>query len=95
MSIRAAIADPGVAIAAIKKREPLVDEKVERARLELVIRNAIVTDRVRREGLGAVDPERMKQTIAMVAKTFGSPTPDIAAVYRPDYLPPPAELRLQ
>lgn len=94
-ALKAAIADPGVAIAAIKKREPLVDEKVERARLELVIRNAIVTNRVRREGLGAVDPDRMKQTIAMVAKTFGSPTPDIAAVYRPDYLPPPGELRLQ
>ena len=47
-ALKAAIADPGLSIAAIKKREPLVDEKVERARLELVIKHAIVTDRVRR-----------------------------------------------
>ena len=37
----------------------------------------------------------MKQTIEMVAKTFNIPTPDLASIYRPDYLPPRAELRLQ
>lgn len=94
-ALKAAITDPGLSIAAIKKREPLVDEKVERARLELVIKHAIVTDRVRREGLSAVDPDRMKQTIEMVAKTFNIPPLDVAAIYRPDYLPPRAELQLQ
>jgi len=94
-ALKAAIADPGLSIAAIKKREPLVDEKVERARLELVIKHAIVTDRVRHEGLSAVDPDRMKQTIEMVAKTFNVPPLDAAAIYRPDYLPPRAELQLQ
>ena len=94
-ALKAAIADPSVSIAAIKKREPLIDEKLERARLELVIKDAIVTDRVRREGLSAVDPDRMKQTIEMVAKTFNIPAPDPASVYRPDFLPPRAELQLQ
>ena len=68
---------------------------MERGRLELVIKNAIVTDRVRREGLSAVDPARMKQTIEMVAKTFNIPAPDAAAIYRSDYLPPRAELQLR
>ena len=45
--------------------------------------------------LSAVDPERMKQTIEMVAKTFNIPAPDPASVYRPDFLPPRAELQLQ
>lgn len=94
-ALKVAIADPAVSIAAIKKREPLVDEKVERGRLELVIKNAIMTDRVRRDGLSAVDPDRMKQTIEMVAKTFNIPTPDPASIYRPDYLPPRAELQLR
>jgi NitT/TauT family transport system substrate-binding protein len=94
-ALKAAIADPAASIAAIKKREALIDEKVERSRLELVIKNAIVTDRVKREGLSAVDPERMKQTIEMVAKTFNNPVLDIASIYRPDYLPPRAEMRLQ
>ena len=93
-ALKAAIADPAVAIAAIKKREPLIDEKVERGRLQLVIHDAIVTDRVKRDGLGAVDPERMKQTIAMVSKSFNIPAADISSVYSPDYLPPRAELRL-
>ena len=50
---------------------------------------------MRREGLSAVDPERMKQTIEMVAKTFNIPRTDPASVYRPDFLPPRAELQLQ
>jgi NitT/TauT family transport system substrate-binding protein len=93
-ALKAAIADPSVSIAAIKKRDPLTDEKVERARLELVIKHAIATDRVRREGLSAVDPERMRQTIEMVAKTFNLPKLDVGAIYHPDYLPPRAELQL-
>jgi NitT/TauT family transport system substrate-binding protein len=93
-ALKAAIADPAVAIAAIKKREALIDEKVERGRLDLVIDNAIVTDRVRREGLSAVDPERMRRTIEMVAKSFNLPAPEMSSVYTSDYLPPRAELRL-
>ena len=93
-ALKAAIADPTVAIAAIKKREALIDEKVERGRLDLVIDNAIVTDRVRREGLSAVDPERMRRTIEMVAKSFNLPAPEMSSVYTPDYLPPRTELRL-
>jgi NitT/TauT family transport system substrate-binding protein len=93
-ALKAAIADPAASIAAIKKREPLVDEKVERGRLDLVIKNAIVTDHVKREGLSAVDPARLTQTIDMVAKTFNLPAIETGATYKPDYLPPRSELRL-
>ena len=91
---KAAIADPGVAVAALKKREPLTDEKVDRGRLELVIKHAIVTDRVKRGGFGTVDADRMRETIDMVAKTFNIPALDVGAIYRSDYLPPRSELRL-
>jgi hypothetical protein len=60
-----------------------------------VIKYAIVTDQVRREGLSAVDPHRMKQTIEMVAKTFNIPSVDVGSIYHPEYLPPRAELQLQ
>ena len=89
-----AISDPDLAIAAIKKRDPLIDEKVERQRLDLVIRNAVLTDHVRREGLSAVEPDRMRETIDMVAKTFNIPAVDPASVYRADFLPPRAELKM-
>jgi NitT/TauT family transport system substrate-binding protein len=92
---KAAIADPGLAIAAIKKREPLIDEKVERGRLDLVIKNAVLTEDVKRGGLGAIDPVRLKQTIEMVTSTFGLPALEPSSVYRPNYLPPQSELRLQ
>jgi NitT/TauT family transport system substrate-binding protein len=93
-ALKAAISDPGVSIAAIKKREPLIDERVERGRLDLVIKNAILTDHVRREGLSAIEPDRMKHTIDMVAETFNLPVLDTASIYRADYLPPQAELKM-
>jgi len=89
-----AIADPDLAIAAIKKRDPLIDEKVERQRLGLVIKDAVLTDHVRREGLSAVEPDRMRETIDMVAKTFNIPAVDPASVYRADFLPPRSELKM-
>jgi NitT/TauT family transport system substrate-binding protein len=93
-ALKAAISDPGVSIAAIKKREPLIDERVERGRLDLVIKNAILTDHVRREGLSAIEPDRMKHTIDMVAETFNLPVLDTASIYRADYLPPQVELKM-
>ncbi len=92
---KAAIADPGLAIAAIKQREPLVDEKVERGRLDLVIKNAVLTEDVKRGGLGVVDAARLKQTIEMVTSTFNLPALEAGSVYRADYLPPQSELRVQ
>ena len=89
-----AIADPDLAIAAIKKRDPLIDEKVERQRLDLVIKNAVLTDHVRREVLSAVEPDRMRETIDMVVKTFNIPVVDPASVYRADFLPPRPELKM-
>src|SRR5207248_3193696 len=93
-SWKLAIGDPDLAIAAIKKRDPLIDEKVERRRLDLVIKYAVLTEHVRREGLSAVEPDRMKQTIEMVAKTFNIPALDPASVYRSDFLPPRSELKM-
>jgi NitT/TauT family transport system substrate-binding protein len=93
-SWKLAIGDPDLAVAAIKKRDPLIDEKVERRRLDLVIKNAVLTEHVRREGLSAVEPGRMKETIDMVAKTFNIPALDPASVYRSDFLPPRSELKM-
>ena len=91
---KAAVANPDAAIAALKKREPLIEERVERARLDLIIKSAILTDWVKRDGLGAVDPARMEHTIKMVAETFKLPALAVSSIYRPDYLPLQTELRL-
>jgi hypothetical protein len=44
--------------------------------------------------LSAVEPQRLKQTIDMVTKTFSLPALDAASIYREDYLPPRAELKM-
>jgi len=94
-ALKASIANPSVAIAAIKKRDPLVDDELERNRLELVLKNAIVTDHVKKAGLSAIDMERMKKTAETVTTAFKLPPVDAAAIYRPEFLPPAAELKLQ
>lgn len=85
---RDSIADPGKAIDALAKRNPLADKTVERKRLQDVIDWGIVTERTRRDGLGAVDPARLQETIAMVTKVFSLKPVSPEATYRPDYLPP-------
>jgi NitT/TauT family transport system substrate-binding protein len=86
-ALKASIANPAAAIAAEKKRNSLQDDAVERARLDLIIANAIITDETRRNGLGSVVPARLKATIDMVVKTFGISAIDPAQVYRDDFLP--------
>jgi NitT/TauT family transport system substrate-binding protein len=92
---KAAIANPARSIAALTKRDPLVDEAVDRARLELVINNNILTDHVKKNGFSAVDMGRMKQTIDMVTTTFKTPPIEPASIYRDTYLPPRNELMIQ
>jgi NitT/TauT family transport system substrate-binding protein len=93
-ALKASIANPSVAIAAIKKRDPLVDDELERHRLELVLKNAIVTDHVKNAGLSAVDMDRMNKTIDVVTTAFKSPPVDASTIYHPEFLPPKAELKL-
>ncbi len=93
-ALQATIADPAKAIAALTARDRLADPALERARLDAVIRESIATARVKRDGLGAVDPARLARTIATIAEGFGVPALDAAALYRPDFLPPEAARRL-
>ena len=94
-AMKASVADPSKAIGAIKKRDPLVDEAVERSRLDLVIKNAILTENVKKLGLGAVNDERMKKTIAIVTSAFKTPAVDVKSIYNADFLPTLADRRLQ
>ena len=91
---RAMLADPARAIAVLRKRDPLTDATMERQRLDLVVHEAILTERVRRDGLGALEPARLERTIATITNAFGLPTIDAGALYRADFLPPPEARRL-
>jgi NitT/TauT family transport system substrate-binding protein len=85
---RDAIANPAAAIAALKKKSPLIDEKLETAKLEWLIKNQLVTDESKRDGLGGVDTQRLASSLETVSKAFGLPklmTP--GDVWAGDFLP--------
>ena len=86
------LANPDEAIAILLKREPLLDREVEKQRLLLAIENNMLTPDVKRNGFGAVVPERLSKAIDAVAAGFELPTkPDPAKLYTDKYLPPPAD----
>ena len=92
---RDAIANPATAVAALKKRSSLADEKLETAKLEWLIKNQLTTDESKAEGLGGVRADRLAASLETVSKAFGLPkvvTP--AEVFVADYLPEAAIRKL-
>jgi NitT/TauT family transport system substrate-binding protein len=93
-ALKASIGNPTAAIAALAKRDSMVEPSIEQRRLDLVLANAIVTDHVKKAGLSAVDMDRMQKTIDLITTTLKRPTMKAAELYRPEYLPPRSELML-
>lgn len=93
--LNAMIKDPGYALSTIKKKDPLLDDAIEMARLKISLQYILITDHVEQKGLSQVDMNRLQQTLDDVAGPFGiKPSPQAAAVYTARYLPPASELRI-
>ena len=83
-----AIRDPDAAIAALAKKDSLVDVKLESEKLNWVIKNQIYSAESRTNGIGIVDPARLANSIQIVKDAFGLPTaPEPAAVFDPGFMP--------
>jgi NitT/TauT family transport system substrate-binding protein len=90
---QAAIADPSAAIAALQKHSPLINPALELDKLRWLIKNQLVTDESKADGLGGIRPERLAKALATVTATFGLPValkPE--DVFDPAFLPS-ADLR--
>lgn len=86
------IADPRAAVATVKKREALLNENLEFDRLMMAIGTSMITEDVKKNGLGAIRRDRMEKNIALVSEGFGLErriTPE--QVFDGRYLPPRAE----
>ncbi len=86
------IAEPRVAVAAVKKRESLLNENLEYERLMMAIGTSMITEDVKKDGLGNVRRDRLLKNIDLVSEGFGlerKVTPE--QVFDPQYLPPRAE----
>ena len=87
------IKDPDAAVASVKKRDPLLQNDIEKARIDMTLEYAIVSPNVRQNGYSNVDIARLGRTLTEVAqgtKLKAVPSPD--EVYTERYLPPRAEL---
>jgi NitT/TauT family transport system substrate-binding protein len=86
--VRLMVTDPAAATAAVKEVEPLVDLPLEVERAEVVVREMIMTDHVRRNGLSAVERARMAQGIEILERVERFPRrPSVEELYTDAFLP--------
>jgi NitT/TauT family transport system substrate-binding protein len=87
------MANPDAAVAAIKARDALVDEKLEARRLKLTIASSIATTNARAEGYGQVSAPRLSLMASQVSDAYNTKTRvDPNAVWNASFLPSKAEL---
>lgn len=92
---RDVIADPEAGIAAVKQRDPLINEEIEMDRLMMVLENNVLTDAVKEDGMGAIREDRMEKAIKQVSVAFGiSNPPAVEDVFTDAFLPPQDERML-
>jgi NitT/TauT family transport system substrate-binding protein len=87
--------DPDTAIGSLKKRDPLINGEVEKARIKMSLDYMFITPNVLQNGMSNVDMARLGRTLQAVTKPFElKATPIAAQIYTDKYLPPRVELKL-
>ncbi len=68
--LKASIDDPLAAAQALRKKDSLINVDLEERRMRFLIDNQLITEEVKQNGLGAVDPERLAASIQVVAEAL-------------------------
>ncbi len=92
---RDTVADPAAAIPHVLERNDVAREDVELDRLEMVLRDNVLTEAVASEGIGDVDMERLARSIDQIALAYdytNKPAPE--AIFTGAYLPPAEERQI-
>jgi NitT/TauT family transport system substrate-binding protein len=89
--------DPANAIASVLKRNEVAKRDVELDRLEIALRDNILTAEVKANGLGGVDMDRLDKAIDQIALTykFKGDKPKPADIFDASFLPPASERKVQ
>lgn len=96
MGWKDAIAEPGVAVEALIKRNPAADAALETERLQMAIDANVLTDYVKANGMGGIDAERMAKAIEQTKSVYEfQNAPDAALYFDASYLPEAAEMMLE
>ena len=90
------IADPAMAIEALVKRNPAADPALEADRLGMAIADNVLTDWVKANGMGGIDPARMATAIEQTKSVYTfTNAPDAALYFTGAYLPTDGSLMLE
>ncbi|MEZ2295515.1 ABC transporter substrate-binding protein [Variovorax sp. RCC_210] len=94
-AVRDTVADPDAAIAALMKREPLLNAALEKRRLLYTLRTVMLTPEVAAAGLGDVNDARMARAVGQVKEAFElANAPAAGEVFDRRFLPPLAERKV-
>lgn len=93
--VQATVKDPATAIKSVMKRNEIADEALELERLNMALRDNVMTPWVMENGFGDVDPERLAKSIDQIAVTYDfTVRPEASAIFDSSYLPPADDRKL-
>jgi len=94
-SVREMIAHPKEAVASLQSRDPVVDLETEAGRMDLEVKQLILTAHVKKDGLSNPDPKRVAAIIDFILQISDSKEPlEVKSVYDDRFLPPLAERKV-
>jgi NitT/TauT family transport system substrate-binding protein len=91
--IKETVRSPSTAVDSVIKRNDVAKKPVELERLQMAIRDNILTDEVKKNGYGAIEMDRLDKSIDQIALTytFKGAKPKGADIFDPSFLPPAAQ----
>jgi len=93
---RDAIKNPVAAIEAVKKRDPLIDPALELERLNMVLKDNVLTTEVKANGMGDIKKDRMAKAIEQLSEAFSlSKAPTVDDIFTEAAMPAKADRMLQ
>jgi NitT/TauT family transport system substrate-binding protein len=89
------IQNPDLAVASVKRRDQLLVDDIEKARIKVTLKYAIMTPNVAANGYSSVDQERLKNSLKGIGNAMHlTAIPDPSEIYTAAYLPPRGELTM-
>jgi NitT/TauT family transport system substrate-binding protein len=91
------IANPASAVESVIKRNDVAKKEVELERLQIALKENILTPEVKQHGFGGVLEDRMDKSIEQIALTyqFKNPKPKGSDAFDSSFLPPAAERKAE
>ena len=93
--LRDTIRDPAAAVDTVIKRNDVARKDVEVERLQMVLKQNILTPWVKENGVGGIDKARFGKALDQIGLTFTYKSkPKTEDIFEERFLPPPSERRV-